>query len=109
MFKQLREFENFHIVLWLLKDLCWVSDWKIAGMVMIIPTLFMALYITWRSRKDTADIYHNIAVCCWICANGTWMTGEFFFNDTWRPFALVFFLAGIAVVTFYYALRHKRA
>ncbi|MFM9007686.1 MAG: hypothetical protein ACKORE_03805 [Bacteroidota bacterium] len=30
-----RAYENFHIVLWLLKDTCWVSDFKTAGLIMI--------------------------------------------------------------------------
>lgn len=102
MFRDLRKYENLHIVLWLLKDTCWVLDWKIAGMIMVVPTVMVAIHIAWRSRKNIADLFHNIAVCSWICANGTWMTGEFFFDDTTRPIATIFFVIGLLVITIYY-------
>lgn len=102
MFKDLRKYENLHIALWLLKDTCWVMDWKFAGMVMIVPTVLVAVHIAWRSRKNMADLFHNIAVCSWICANGTWMTGEFFFDDATRPIATIFFAIGLLVITVYY-------
>lgn len=69
---------------------------------MIIPTLFVALHIAYKSRKNIPDLFHNIAVCLWITANAIWMTGEFFFNDTFRPYATVFFVMGLIVVAFYY-------
>ena len=45
MFKDIREYENMHIVLWLIKDTCWVMTWRVAGMTMIIPTLIVAIHI----------------------------------------------------------------
>lgn len=102
MLKGLKEYENLHVTLWLLKDTCWVLNWKIPAMVMIIPTVLIAVHIAWRSRSNTADMFHNIAVALWICANGTWMTGEFFCNDCTRPYALVFFVAGLLTVAYYY-------
>lgn len=42
----IRKFENVHILLWLLKDLCWVMDYKTAGVVMIVPTVGIAVCIT---------------------------------------------------------------
>lgn len=69
---------------------------------MIIPTLFVALHLAWKSRKQLDDLFHNIAVCLWIMANATWMTGEFFYNDGLRPYASVFFVVGLIVVSIYY-------
>ena len=69
---------------------------------MIVPTLLMAIYIAYSSRKKIHDLFHNIAVCLWICANGTWMTGEFFFADGFRNYAVAFFLLGLGILTFYY-------
>lgn len=115
--KNIREYENLHIALWLLKDACWVTAgtfpsgsiwytaWRILGMVMIIPTLSVAIHIAWRARKNVSDLFHNIAVCCWITANAVWMTGEFFFQDGTRDYAKLFFAAGIIVVAVYY-VRH---
>jgi hypothetical protein len=99
---KLRQYENFHIVLWLMKDTCWLMEWKIAGIVMIVPTIAAAFHITWLGRKNTADLYHNLAVSNWICANAIWMIGEFFFDDTFRPFARVFFSIGFVFLAAYY-------
>lgn len=71
-------------------------------MSMILPTLVVAIDIARRSRKDKADLSHNLAVCCWIAANATWMTGEFFFADTWRPYASVFFGLGLMALAWHY-------
>lgn len=105
---RLREYENFHIVLWLLKDACWVLDFKVPGLIMIIPTIGVALHITWLHRRSRAELFHNLAVVSWISANSVWMTGEFFFNDTLRPFATVFFVIGIIFVAIYYLLYRPR-
>lgn len=102
MFKNIRQYENLHIAFWLIKDSCWVMSFRFLGMFMIIPTLFVALDIAYRSRKNKSDLFHNIAVCLWISANATWMTGEFFFHDTLRPYASVFFVSGLLVVAYYY-------
>ncbi|MFN8324068.1 MAG: hypothetical protein U0T74_15505 [Chitinophagales bacterium] len=102
MFKNIREYENLHIALWLIKDTCWVMGWSIGGMLMIVPTLFVAIHITWRSRRDLADLFHNVAVCCWISANAIWMTGEFFFQDGLRNYAMIFFTIGLVVVAIFY-------
>lgn len=109
LLKSIREYENMHIALWLVKDTCWVASvelpWlKIPGMIMIAPTLLVAIYITWRSRHEQAEIFHNIAVCLWISANASWMIGEFYFNDETRAVPIVFFLAGLIIVSIYYII-----
>lgn len=98
----IRKYENAHIVLWIIKDSCWVRGWHWVGMGMILPTLIVAIDIARRSREDAAELSHNIAVCAWICANATWMTGEFFFNDSWRPYASIFFLIGVIALAVHY-------
>src|SRR5579862_4937750 len=108
MFKKIREYENLHIALWLMKDTCWVMLWKPAGIIMIVPTLFVAIHLAYRSRKKIDDLFHNIAVCLWISANATWMIGEFFFNDSFRQYAMIFFSLGIIVVAFYYAVHFPK-
>ncbi|MES2620778.1 MAG: hypothetical protein V4615_07995 [Bacteroidota bacterium] len=108
MFKSIREYENLHIVLWLLKDTCWVMLWRTGGMIMLAPTVAVAFYIAYRTRKDIHNFFHNIAVCCWICANGIWMTGEFFYDDRIRNYALVFFVLGLLSVTFYYLVYYPK-
>jgi hypothetical protein len=98
----IRKFENMHIALWLIKDTSWVLLCKTMGMVMIMPTLSLAFYITWRMRKMRDELLHNLAVCCWITANSIWMTGEFYTEDTWRNYAAVFFILGLTIIAWYY-------
>ncbi|HRH66945.1 MAG TPA: hypothetical protein PLU53_11650 [Bacteroidia bacterium] len=100
----IRKIENFHILLWLLKDLCWVSLSKIMGVVMIVPTLAFAVYITWKNRFDKTELLHNLAICSWICANSVWMIGEFYFEDGTRGISMFFFLAGLASMAYYYLI-----
>jgi len=64
-----RHFENFHIVLWLVKDLSWCMLSKTLGVVMITPTLLLAIYITWVHRAEKSELLHNLAIVLWICAN----------------------------------------
>ena len=104
---KIRKFENMHILLWLLKDTCWVLTWRTAGMIMVIPTICVAIYITWRMRAYRAELLHNLAVCFWISANSVWMAGEFYYDDTTRPYAQAFFAAGLFCIAWYY-LRHYR-
>lgn len=40
-----RKLENLHIVLWLIKDLCWAMLWKPLGLIMIVPTIGAALLL----------------------------------------------------------------
>jgi hypothetical protein len=97
-----RKIENLHVALWLLKDVSWCSDWQILGLVMVVPTLLVALKICWDTRERISDLVHNVAVSLWICANTTWMIGEFYYKDMTRPFARIFFFAGMALLTGYY-------
>jgi hypothetical protein len=108
MFRSLRATENFHIVLWLVKDLCWVMLWKPLGLAMFLPTLAMAVWIAWRSRADIGELLHSAAVVCWITANGVWMITEFWFADTDRWLAAPFFVAGLLLVGWYYVVVRPR-
>lgn len=51
MFLDFRKIENLHILLWLLKDICWAADLKWLGTFMIIPTISVALWLTWENEK----------------------------------------------------------
>lgn len=96
--------QNLHIALWLLKDTCWVLSFKWLGLFMILPTLSVAVYLIYKTRHSKADFYHNLAICSWIIGNSTWMVGDFLFNDTFRPYATVFFILGLLFVAYYYLI-----
>jgi hypothetical protein len=69
---------------------------------MIIPTLLLAIYITWKTKDIYAELMHNLSICCWIAANSVWMIGEFYYDDGLRPYALVFFFTGLISISIYY-------
>lgn len=102
MFLDFRKIENLHILLWLLKDICWAADLKWMGTFMILPTISVAFWLTWKLRKSYSELMHNLAVILWIMANATWMIGEFFFEDGTRPLALVFFALGLLLLFVFY-------
>ena len=111
-----RRIENLHILLWLLKDACWALNLKYPGMLMIIPTLFVAMLITYQTRKIASEFIHNLAVDFWILANCTWMTGEFFQLEEnlvgpygLRQLSLIPFSIGLVILGYYYIfLIHKK-
>ena len=106
-----RKTENLHIVFWLMKDISWCLMWRVLGLVMIVPTLGAALFITWRSRRQRTDFAHNLAVVFWISANAWWMIAEFFefdetpfaFGVSGRHLALIPFMLGALVLVRHYA------
>lgn len=104
---QIRLIENLHIFLWLIKDLCWSMEWKWGGVVMVLPTVSMAVYICWRSRRSISELIHSIAVTCWISANSVWMIGEFTNNET-RHYAGGLFAIGIIIILYYYLFYFRK-
>jgi hypothetical protein len=111
-----RRVENLHIAFWLLKDISWCMIWKPVGIAMIIPTLAVAIWFTWRNRHILAELCHNLAIVFWISANSYWMISEFLGFDTlpvWRNFegkhlALIPFGLGVIVLLYYYLVLRSR-
>lgn len=104
-----RRIENLHILLWLIKDACWALNLTIPAIAMILPTLMVAVMITYQTRKITSEFLHNLSIIFWIVANCTWMVGEFFGWDAnlvgpygLREFALVPFGIGLLILAYYY-------
>jgi hypothetical protein len=99
-----RRIENLHIVFWLLKDISWAMLWKPIGLAMFVPTISVAILITWQTRKLISELYHNLAIVCWIIANGYWMISEFFWPsaDYLRYYASIPFSVGIIFISAYY-------
>jgi hypothetical protein len=98
-----RKLENFHILLWLLKDMSWLMTWRSLGIFMIIPTLGFAILITWRARNFKSELFHNLAVICWISANSFWMVTEFFgLGEQLKHFAIIPFAIGLILIVTYH-------
>ena len=111
-----RRMENLHIVFWLIKDISWCLIWKVLGLFMLVPTLLVAILISWRTREMKSELAHNLAVTFWITANGYWMISEFFGFDTmlvWnqltgKHLALIPFLIGVIILAWYYIVVKPR-
>ena len=111
-----RKMENLHILFWLVKDLSWCMIWRPLGLLMVLPTLGIALVIAWRTRANTAELAHNLAIVFWITANSYWMTSEFFNFDavqvmphvTGKQLALLPFLIGLGILAYYYLVQKPR-
>lgn len=101
--RKIRHFENLHIPLWLLKDTCWMLEWKIMGMIMIVPTVFVALLITYKTWKEKDDeFWINLAISFWISANAYWMICEFATHEELKNYAGIPFGAGMLCVSYFY-------
>jgi len=111
-----RRMENMHIVFWLLKDISWCLIWKVLGIVMIVPTLSIALVIAWRTRHIPSELAHNLAIAFWISANSLWMISEFFYFDemtvigtfTGKHLALIPFFSGALILLYYYVFQRAK-
>ena len=108
-----RRMENLHIAFWLIKDVSWCLIWKELGIAMILPTLSVAIWFTWKNRRIISELCHNLAIVFWITANSYWMISEFYGFDemrVWRQFegkhlSLVPFVLGILVLVYYYVFK----
>ena len=111
-----RKMENMHILFWLFKDISWCLVWKPLGLLMIFPTLIIAIVISFRNRQSVSETCHNVAIVFWIMANSYWMVTEFFhFDDhivmgtiTYRDLTVIPFAIGILILAYYYILRRPK-
>lgn len=111
-----RRLENLHIVFWLFKDISWCMLWRELGILMVIPTLSVAIYISHRTRKIKSELAHNLAVTFWISANSLWMISEFYGFDErhiWNGYegkhlAMIPFIIGVLILAWYYLIQRTR-
>ena len=100
-----RSLENLHVLFWLIKDICWCIGFKPLGVVMIFPTLIVAIYIMIKNRHIVPELAHNLAIILWITANSLWMIFEFTGTDEeLKYYCLIPFLAGLVILIYYYII-----
>lgn len=101
-----RKIENLHIVFWLLKDVSWALFWRPIGLAMLIPTIAVAIMITYQTRKLASELFHNLAIVFWISANGFWMITEFFWpeKEFLRYYTAIPFSIGLIFIGIYYLI-----
>jgi hypothetical protein len=90
--------------------------WRELGIIMIIPTLSIAIYIAYRTRNIKSELAHNLAVAFWISANSYWMISEFFGFDEAKVFggyegkhlAMIPFIIGVIILAWYYLIQRPK-
>ncbi|HOY96892.1 MAG TPA: hypothetical protein PK509_14200 [Catalimonadaceae bacterium] len=95
--------EYAHVFLWLVKDMCWAQGWKLAGTLMVVPTIIVAFIITWLQRKQPVTLVHNVAISIWITSNSVWMLAEFYKKEELlKPVSTAGFALGLLVLGIQY-------
>jgi hypothetical protein len=73
---------------------------------MIVPTLLVAIVISYKSWKEKDDeFWINLAICFWISANSYWMICEFIDHEEVKNYAGIAFIAGMLCVAYFYYKR----
>lgn len=101
LFDRVRNYENVHIVFWLIKDTCWMLELRWLGAIVMFPTLFVAVYIVIKTW-NTKEVFINAAIFFWILANSYWMMIEFFNEDRGKNLAAIPFAIGFIFVAIFY-------
>lgn len=103
---KLHQYENLHIPLWLLKDTCWMLQWKVLGITMVFPTIVVAIIIAIKSWREKSDAFWlNLSVLFWISGNSYWMLCEFFHHEELKYYAGIPFVIGMITVAYFYKKR----
>jgi hypothetical protein len=98
--------DNLHIFIWLIKDIMWMMEVKLIGVMMIIPAFGIALILTIKTYNFKSKFFGNLAVTFWISANSIWMLSEFYiWTIEWLAFGM--FLFGIVTMAYYYLFVQK--
>ncbi len=105
---KLKKLENIHIVFWLFKDSFWMLNFQFLAIVMVIPTIIIAIINVFISKK-TLDIYIHIAILCWILANCIWMFNEFYVMTFYKYYASLFFGLGLLFMLLYFFRLYRKA
>jgi hypothetical protein len=71
--------ENFHICLWVAKDLAWSQDSYWPAMIFGIMALAWCVVLAINAVRvgSIDELYMLVALFMWLCANFLWMAGKF--------------------------------
>lgn len=90
-FKSWREYENFHILLWIGKDLSWNLSIGAMWIIFFIPTIICSVDFLWVSLQAPnllVDHAHYVALSIWVCANAVWAIANIWYADYDTAFGL---------------------
>jgi len=73
--------ENFHILLWILKDLFWCLDMHVEAIVFGGLALAWCLVLFYKALfpaedRDALEFYMTVPFSMWLAANFVWMFGK---------------------------------
>ena len=102
---KIRKYENLHIVFWLIKDTCWMMEWRTLGLILIAPTIFIAFFISLKTRTES-EFFINLAITFWIIANSFWMCCEFLGHVELKNYAAIPFTFGFISTGIFYLKKH---
>lgn len=76
-----RRVENFHILLWILKDLFWCLDMPVEAVVFGSLALVWCLVLFYNAlfpaeHRDVVEFYMMVPFSMWLAGNFVWMLGE---------------------------------
>lgn len=102
--------ENFHIYLWIAKDLCWAQNNVELGMVFGSLAVLWLLVLAYHALRDQyfEELYMLVAMSLWLLGNYVWMEGELVNGDDsiGAPAAgHVFETAGAMIILYHIFLR----
>lgn len=92
--------ETIHIPLWLVKDICWLMEYRTLGIIIAVPTILVAFIMCGITYKERDHFLPNVSIAFWIVANANWMVAEFYRLETKSLSIYPFLLGVLAFVIF---------
>lgn len=70
--------ENFHIYLWIAKDLSWTQSWYLPSLFFGITALAWCAVLLYHALKSRCfhEVYMFLALLMWLVANFVWMMSK---------------------------------
>lgn len=98
--------DNFHIYLWIAKDLAWTQNAYVPGMLFGISAIAWCGVLAYHAlaMRSFNEMYMLVALTMWLCANFVWMSGEVFRgdDDVVVPQSAAIMQAAISMLLLYY-------
>ncbi|KNC82652.1 hypothetical protein SARC_05073 [Sphaeroforma arctica JP610] len=82
------EYEDTHVLLWVVKDCLWTYGSNAGYIIFVVPTFFLFADLIWkclRRRGQLLHLFHNCLVMAWLFANTVWAIGEMVYYDDELP------------------------
>jgi hypothetical protein len=82
LFLSIRGSENFHLYLWLIKDLSWAQSWYYSGHIFGSLAVIWSFFILFHAARErnTNEAFVGVAQTAWLMANVWWMTGIYLYE-----------------------------